>query len=567
MADSTCSGKPVVSVCGETSEINTSDSTTCVDPCTTTPETCATDCCDNTQTAAPAPYYTDAPICQESHVQQVIQKQFYTTLKISTAWNVPECGGQATIKAPDAKQVLPGSFLWNPTYGYFEIISFNASTYELVVQNNCNTGNEAPGTQVPACTDFLVTDSPIDPNQGQTDIFPYVALDFLAPAMDNCIDISVTTVNGLSVGKNVQIGSGTYLLDAVLDATTITICNEGSGITPGTPVIAKNAAGEYQYPIILIDANPCTNTAISQGSILVCKNSITQPLEATILGSIPVVIDVATNEVEYKILDLPTRTCTALIADLTLVTGQASYTLTVADSSQFTVGDIAQIGSRTDRLTITAVPDATHLQGTLDPVPGSIQNIDAGTSVCLVGCCELVQEDVDTLLPLLTPCSAEQDAALQLGLYCNQDIQTDVGSVVLTSGSPTANSNPATLVVNNPSTCRDMQCLCQASVMTGGEVAGAFTALTEVAEGIGIQIDGGGYPVVPYALATDNIYTIVDTPVSKGMARSYGFQLSVPAGTSRTVDARAQLIFGSGGASSYTIESHIITLAILGVAI
>jgi hypothetical protein len=81
---------------------------------------------------------------------------------------------------------------------------------------------------------------------------PFLAVDFTAPADGDCTTITVTSVAGLAEGDEITIGSGIYTLNNIISPTTIEICNNGSGITPGTVVHARNDAGQLQYPIVSI---------------------------------------------------------------------------------------------------------------------------------------------------------------------------------------------------------------------------------------------------------------------------------------------------------------------------
>lgn len=354
------------------------------------------DCGGSRLPATAAPFYDNTPVCEEDHCKQVTVREYLVSLPIASAWNVPACNNFATVSVPGLKAIEVGSYLWNSTYGYFEVTAFNKAAQQITIQNGCNDGNAAPGTLIPSNSLFVVAPPPGNSGNNPSDLYPYVAIDFTAPAVSTCIVITVTTVNGLAVGKNVQIGSGTYRVSAISSGNLITICNDGAGITPGTPVIAQNGAGNYQYPVILIDTNPCTNPVVTRGKLLVCGSTgISSPLSGVSENSVPVLIDPVNNTVEFQILAVPTRSCSGLTASLTLSTGVATYTLNVADSSVFTVGNILQIGSRTDRLTVTSIPDATHVIGTMDPVPSAFTVIPAGTSVCIIDCCEDLQNQIN----------------------------------------------------------------------------------------------------------------------------------------------------------------------------
>ena len=370
-------------------------------------------------------------------------------------WNVPGCASGAVVSVPGLTDVVIGSYIWNPLYGYFEITDFDPVAQHLTVQNNCQDGNQPVGTQVPGCTKFIVIDPPGDTSGGNTPLlFPYVALDFVAPADGDCIDIAVTTVNGLAVGKNVQIGSGTYRLESIPSSTLIRICNDGAGITPGTNVIAQNGAGQYQYPIVLIDTNPCTHEGAEEGILIGCVDGVAKPMTGAAVGSVWVLVDAETGRGRYELLDVPTRTCTAITCCLTLTPGVSSYTIPVGDSSQFTNGDTVQIGTREDRGTITAIPDATHITITLVPTPGSVVDIPPGTSLCIIDCCEDLQEQIDAL--------SEQLSDQRLSNYSDQADEGSTGDPInqlISSGGTTSYTQlvgTGTGVITNTSAIHNM---------------------------------------------------------------------------------------------------------------
>ena len=164
-------------------------------------------CCSHTP-ATPTPYYQCASPCEQDHTKKVVIQQFYTTIKVDNSWNVPACGETAVLSVAGLKSVEVGSYVWNSEYGYFEITSFDAATGEITVTNNCTEGNAVAGTNVPACTDFLVTAPPCECGD---DTNVCVEIDFTAPDVDDCIDITLTGTTGLTAGDTVQIGSVFYL--------------------------------------------------------------------------------------------------------------------------------------------------------------------------------------------------------------------------------------------------------------------------------------------------------------------------------------------------------------------
>lgn len=366
-------------------------------PCNTP---CTEDCgCNPVSIPCPQPFYSEAPAVQQPNCTPGYVCWFYTSLKSKDAWNIPACGSTAVVAFTNLKTALIGGQIWNGLYGYFEVTAFNADTGEVTVKNNCVDGNAAPGTAVPKCAEFIVAPPPccVGGSEQNALLFPYIAIDFTAQANGACQQITVTSVNGMAVGKNVQIGSGIYRVSSIDSASLITICNDGSGITPGTSVIAKNAAGDYQYPIILIDTNPCSADKVQDGIVLACKDGVTQPLTGLAAGSILTLTNPTTGAAAYSISPNPTFTCAVLTQSLTLQVAQAGYTITVSDSTVFNIGNVLQIGTRSDRFTVTGLPDATHVVGTLAPVPGSIQLIPVGTSICIISCCEALDARADIL--------------------------------------------------------------------------------------------------------------------------------------------------------------------------
>lgn len=337
--------------------------------------------------------------CPEDHCQKFYIDQFYTAIRCDAAWNVPDCGESAVVAFSAVKSVLLGSYLWNTTYGYFKIIDFDVSRALLTLENMCIEGYELQvGAQVPGCTLFIVTPPP-DVTQ-QSDLYPYLAADCVTPAVGNCIPIEVTSIQGLSVGKNVVIGPYTFRISSIDNATHIHICNDG-GATPLQTLIALNPAGHYQYPIVMTDTNPCTNAVTNRGVLIVCDDELMKPLHAPAQDMVPVSVSGANDQVEFRALDVPTRVCTNLTACLIVTNGVAIYTLVVADTSGFVNGDVLEIagldtalGTPT-RFHITNVVDGTHLLGTLVPTPAGDAQIDPGAWVCEIGCCEVIANELD----------------------------------------------------------------------------------------------------------------------------------------------------------------------------
>lgn len=81
---------------------------------------------------------------------------------LTNSWNIPACGGSAVVVASGSKNILLGSYLYSPTYGYYKMVSFNALTGEILITNECQGANAAPGTIVPAYQLFAIGVPPSD---------------------------------------------------------------------------------------------------------------------------------------------------------------------------------------------------------------------------------------------------------------------------------------------------------------------------------------------------------------------------------------------------------------------
>lgn len=86
--------------------------------------------------------------------------QFATSFSITNSWNIPACAGSAVLAIPGLQSVVIGTFLFIPTYGYFQITGFNSINGQVTVINNCYTENATPGTMVPANSQVILSAIP-----------------------------------------------------------------------------------------------------------------------------------------------------------------------------------------------------------------------------------------------------------------------------------------------------------------------------------------------------------------------------------------------------------------------
>jgi len=217
------------------------------------------------------------PPCPENHCLEIITNIYSTGIQVSNSWIIPSCNDYAILIVPNLLAVHLGSYIWNNSFGFYEIVAYNSLNGELTIKNNCNVSNAAPGTEVPTCTIFIITDIPCDQLE---DLFPFLASDFTAPNVGFCTAIKVTTTISLFVGAIITLSTGVYLINSIVDTTTIEICNTGSGIIGGTTVYAVGLNGQLQYSLIVINLSASAqNKAVSVTGTI---NTVTTTLINTI---------------------------------------------------------------------------------------------------------------------------------------------------------------------------------------------------------------------------------------------------------------------------------------------
>lgn len=322
----------------------------------------ACNCAGNCTPATPSPFYASSVGCQEEQVKTVIQNQYATGLTTSVSFNIPACGESVQVTFPGLQLVNIGSYLWNPTYGYLKITSFDIASATVTVQNECQDGNAAAGTEVPSCTVFTVTDNPIG-----------------------------------------------------------------------------------------ID-NPCTNAVVEQGALVVCKNGVMQPLDATSPGQVPVSQDAGTNEVKFETIDLQVLNCTPLTAILTLLPGNTGpYIFNVDDSSIFVSGDVVLISGTNHRFLVATVPNGLQFTANLiTPATTSIESHSVGENICMAGCCDQIQQQIDEVSVWQgDPCN--WDLTDRLALVTANNITVLTPHHILDTLGTETDSDYANLVLTNPS--------------------------------------------------------------------------------------------------------------------
>lgn len=127
--------------------------------------TCAECSCSATAT----PYYQNTNnAIQEEHCVPTTIKEFATAIATSSISAMPACNKIAILSFPGLFQMLVGSYLWNPAYGFLKVIAVDTLTCQVTIKNECIPGNATPGKVIPRCTLFNVTVPPCSCPSGVT---------------------------------------------------------------------------------------------------------------------------------------------------------------------------------------------------------------------------------------------------------------------------------------------------------------------------------------------------------------------------------------------------------------
>lgn len=528
--------------------------TTCVSSCgCSTPASCT---CNQAcvPVCNPTPYYArSATLCPENSVKKIYVEKVVGAIKNTASFAMPACGNRIRVVFSSVGEVPIGSSLWAYGLGYLTVTSSNAVSGELELENECPTSNcggqsqASPGTVISACTPWLITPPQCSGASGSAVLnFPYLAAGFTAPASGDCIDAAVTNVNGLAVGKNVSIQGGTYRLDAIKSATLITICNDGSGIAPGTVVNYQDSQGNYITPITLIDSNPCTNTPTATGKLIVCSNGAMYPLLGTTTGQIPV-YDAPSGTVNFRSLAVDTLDCTNLTASLTLdptFPSGTAYLTSVASSALLTVGDLAVINLT--KFAVSQIVSGTQIRLIPTNAVVAIQTYPIGSSLCKAGCCDALSLRV---LQNQAPC----------GKWMNvKDItveQLTGAATVLTPGTGFL-SAIWSIPVQNES--------CVFAAKVSGVVAWDWYLALDGATNQFAEVEFQGYSGVPQMLSksfVDGHQVNAASPDDTGwhVSTTYPVQFTVPASTTTNFEIRQRTGYLPGGtvANGVTILNQV----------
>lgn len=411
-------------------------------------------CCNNQSTScAPSGVVVAVPLsvdpctpcdpCAETEEEEdeVETTCLYPAFVTSTnAFNIPACNETTILEVADACRFTKGTRLFSYLGIVLDVELVGDGT--LTVINNCVVACEglellAPGTLVPAGTTFAIgIPSCGTSSGGAPSVAPFLDSDFVVPEPGlgdaSCVTVKVTNVNTLIEGDLELIAGRTFRLLAIIDATTIRICNDGGGGTPGELVESdEDDDGVPDHQVIRVSGqNPCTSDEVSEVDRLVgCNGSDVQvglvgsaerqiPIwDNTLFKWYPGNVEGAVfcpNTVDSVEIDPGAPVDQEYVFEVASTTSiQADLDNTDPNPVFVTIGDFP--------FCITSVVDATHFRGIPNFEVVEVTEIPAGSAVCIEDCCLQCHVAVETCADF----GSEEDDALELVLYGS-------GSVVLT---------------------------------------------------------------------------------------------------------------------------------------
>lgn len=544
-------------------------------PCT--PKPVCNPCVDTT--VKPTPYYQKVGMCAEDNRKYIKVEKLVGAFTNISGFCMPACGARIRVCFKDVGDVPIGAWLWAYGLGYLTIVNFNPITQEIELQNDCPENvcvgqiQAAPGTPIPACTVFVLTAPTCTDGMaaGSSITFPYLNAGFTAPDGGDCLNITVTNVNGISTNKNISINGGTYRVSSVNSGSNITICNDGGGLTPGVVVEYKDAAGNLIVPIVLIDSNPCTNTAQFAGKPLVCINNVMVPIVGTENGQV-LVYDSETGNSNFRTLGLPVLDCTELTACLTLdpaLPSGTAYIVQVVSSAEFVATDVVTIGAT--QFTVDEVVNATTMRIVPVADPTAIQTYNAGAILCTGDCCTTLNVTTDELIERVTDLETNQsDCGQRIDAHSNFNDAAPFVPVDIDTLSATTRGEYATLTVTNDSCEFPMGVHFVIDWVwiydvygTGGQFidAGRFGEYA-------VDVNPLAVTAVVYDLPTTHLISDLGTGYNRhSMTGTFSGAFAIAASSSLTIRAIATMAFNTGDADHINVKQLDTRISYMAVAL
>jgi len=275
-------------------------------------------CCGSPVSVGAGPFY------QEVHGQVIQNHETILTdtvyaagLVIKESFNIPLLNTDIPVKLTKVYNIVVGSYLHNPAYGYLKISNYNPETNTIGLLNDGIKGTAVPGTFVSENTIFIVSAKPCCEDDASS-LFPFLAEDFVAPGVGLTKTVQVTSTFGLRTNSAIRIGSGLYRLLTINSSKEIVIENEGAGHTVGETVEALDASGDFQYLVTVELSGECAAPTTLLGRLHACEGAEERILGGHHAGQVPVLQNAGDSTVAFEFLDAGVRVCTTLTAPLSV---------------------------------------------------------------------------------------------------------------------------------------------------------------------------------------------------------------------------------------------------------
>jgi hypothetical protein len=256
-------------------------------------------------TLMPTAYYSQV---QNNVIQNHTEVKYVglapASVIVANDWNTPAEGDSVAGYLSNVYAITVGTYLYNPAYGWFLINSWNPQNAVIQIYKDDLAATVPAGTFVPAGTSFIVAPRPCCSDDTFI-LFPFLALNYVIPAIGFTTTINVTSVFGLQAGNRIRIGANVYLLTTIVSNNQVIIENEGAGGTPGDTVVALDSQGNYIYLLTTEPAFACSlSVGDTVGSIQICAGGTDSVLEPAVVADyqIPILTDAAARTVEYDFI-------------------------------------------------------------------------------------------------------------------------------------------------------------------------------------------------------------------------------------------------------------------------
>lgn len=338
---------------------------------------------------------------------KIIQRMDFF-IKNLVPFNMPGCGMTGTILLESALRLYVGAILFADDVGYLRVTAVKDDCSVEVVNEcpDCDEQVKEPGEPVAAFTMFGVGIPSCVPAiyGGGSTSGVFLNIDFLVPAIGSCIPIKVTSIEGLGDNFIISISNRLFRINSIIDTTTIEICNDGDGGQVGDQVYKDpNGDDELDVPIITVQSpSPCEADPVSVGKLLVCSSNLTQhPMEGSIEDQVPAWVP-ENDRFELKVIEGLATCVTIASCCLTLDPEEDpdhEYTIVVDPDTASLAIQLANVAPNYLRIVIEGyefylveVVD----EDTIKVIPRFVVEdtiiFEAGTTICVEGCCEQIQE-------------------------------------------------------------------------------------------------------------------------------------------------------------------------------